>query len=221
MSLRKARQVKACSCLCPKGYFSTVKVPKAHWKNDRPNQISISERNKDSPKWMGVNSEIDRTDDDCSHPRDPQPEHNKLSSHISKKKEFLEHKNELLKWYPFSYWYLEETKFNFIPLWETYSNLDNKIIKLDLKNEYQKQFSGEVTIVVSPNHKNICLDPLSIDYKAIVQSYQPSDEKYLIPRLSNPGEIHDVHIFWDLDSNQFSLLLNSYDAELLTFPDIL
>ena len=100
MSLRKAKQIKERSCLCTKGYFSTVTATKAHWKNNRPNQISIPKRNKDSPKWMGLNSEIDTTDDDCSHPRDPQPEHNKLSSQISKK-EFLDPKNELLKWYPF------------------------------------------------------------------------------------------------------------------------
>ena len=219
MSLRRAIELKTRSCWCGKGFFSTVRPPKTHWRDNTLNQICISDTNKESPIGMDLNSEIDRPNGDCSHSKDSQLEHNKLGFQLSEK-EFLEHKNELLKWYPFSYWSLEETKFNFIPLWETYSNLENNTVKIDLKNEYQKQFSGEVTIVVLANHKKILFDPVSIDYKALVKSYQPSNEKYLIPRLSNPEEIHDVHIFWDGDSNQFKLLFNSYDAKLLTFPDI-
>ena len=132
MSLRKAIQLKTRSCGCRKGFFSTIRPPKTHWKDNALNQIWISDTNKESPLGIDSNSEIDRPDGDCSHPRDPQIESNKLSSQLSEK-EFLEHKNELLKWYPFSYWYLEESKFNFIPLWETYSNLENNTVKIDLK----------------------------------------------------------------------------------------
>ena len=134
MSLRKAIELKTRSCGCRKGFFSIVRPPKTHWRDDALNQIWFSERNKESSMGMDLNSEIDRPDGNCSHPRDPQLEHNKLSSQRSEK-EFLEHKNELLKWYPYSYWFLEETKFNFILLWETYSNLENNTVKIDLKNE--------------------------------------------------------------------------------------
>lgn len=235
MSIRNTRELKISSSLngdnlnlrswnlFREGYFGTDKLPKAHWKNNtfKLTYDSLSYENRESYVSLELSSGIDKPDGDSHCPIETQHEDNKLGTKISKK-------NEFLKWNPCSYWYFNsywclterKFKFKFDPLWEIYSNLENKTVELDLKSEYQKQFSAEVTIVVLANHKEILSDPVSFIYKAKIQSYQPSEKDYLIPRLSNPEEIHEVLIFWDNDSNQFRILFNSYDAEFLDSYDI-
>ena len=233
MSIRNTRELKISSSLngdnlnlrswnlFREGYFGTDKLPKAHWKNNTSNQVNLSNEDRELYVSLELSSETDKPEGDSHCPIETQHEDNKLGTKISKK-------NEFLKWNPCSYWYFNsywcltdrKFKFKFDPLWDIYSNLENKTVELDLKNEYQKQFSGKVTIVILANHKKILFDSVSFIYKAIVQSYQPSEKDYLIPRLSNPEEIHEVLIFWDNDSNQFRILFNSYDAEFLYSPKI-
>ena len=154
MSIRNTRELKISSSLnsdnlnlrswnlFQEGYFGADKPPKAHWKNNASNQVNLSNEDRELYVSLKLSSETDKPDGNSHYPIETQHEDNKLGTKISKK-------NEFLKWNPCSYWYFNsywclterKFKFKFDPLWDIYSNLENKTVELYLKSEYQKQFS--------------------------------------------------------------------------------
>lgn len=111
-------------------------------------------------------------------------------------------------------------------LWKTYSNLSNKKVKLLLNNKEQKRHSGEIVIYVSNIMFKRVLNPISIDYQAVLESYRPLYPQHQIYRSQkidekeNKFESHNLHIYWNATSDRFGFMFDGLDVDVLKIMSI-